>query len=89
MLPQDLPISGLRLVLRWLQAVQRTCNVFELKVEFNDYCKRVLHCRQEDGYLDDGPIFSDVKQFTMKQLNGRVEPPQGVLLGFPCQAFRF
>tara|TARA_R100001377_G_scaffold83410_1_gene64876 strand:- start:324 stop:599 length:276 start_codon:yes stop_codon:yes gene_type:complete len=32
-------------------------------VEFNDYCQRVIAQRIDDGFLDEAPIFSDIKAF--------------------------
>lgn len=32
-------------------------------VEFNDYCQRVIQQRIADGFLDDAPIFGDVREF--------------------------
>ena len=32
-------------------------------VEYNDYCIDVIQARIRDGYLDDAPIFGDIRQF--------------------------
>ena len=32
-------------------------------VEYNEYCQRVLQARIADGFLDDAPIFGDVRDF--------------------------
>lgn len=57
-------------------------------VEFNDYCQRVIAARIADGYLDNAPIFGDVRQFIQ---SGYAEQYRGfvdvVTAGFPCQPF--
>ena len=32
-------------------------------VEFNKYCQQVLEARIREGYLDEAPIFGDIRQF--------------------------
>ena len=32
-------------------------------VEFNEYCQQVLQARIRDGFLDDAPIFGDIREF--------------------------
>ncbi len=32
-------------------------------IEFNKYCQQVLQQRIADGYIDDAPIFNDVREF--------------------------
>lgn len=53
-------------------------------VEKDDYCQKVLRARIRDGYLDDAPIFSDVRSFDGRPYRGRVDL---VSAGFPCQPF--
>jgi DNA (cytosine-5)-methyltransferase 1 len=57
-------------------------------VEFNDYCQRVIAQRIDDGFLDEAPIFSDIKAFISE---GYADAYQGmvdvVTGGFPCQPF--
>jgi len=57
-------------------------------VEFNEYCQQVITQRIKDGFLDEAPIFSDVRAFVSE---GYAESYQGmvdvVTGGFPCQPF--
>ena len=57
-------------------------------VEYNEYCQQVIAQRIEDGFLDEAPIFSDVRAFLSE---GYAESYQGmvdvVTAGFPCQPF--
>lgn len=57
-------------------------------VEFNEYCQKVLAQRIKDGYLDEAPIFTDVREFLQ---SGAAEQYRGiadvVTAGFPCQPF--
>ena len=57
-------------------------------IEFDDYCQRVIAQRIDDGFLDEAPIFSDIKAFIS---DGYAESYQGmvdvVTGGFPCQPF--
>lgn len=51
-------------------------------VEINDYCRRVLCARQDDGILEPFPIWDDVRTFDGKRWRGLVDVVSG---GFPCQ----
>jgi DNA (cytosine-5)-methyltransferase 1 len=57
-------------------------------VEFNNYCQRVIAARIKDGYLDEAPIFGDIRAFNDQ---GYAERYRGMVdvvsAGFPCQAF--
>lgn len=57
-------------------------------VEINDYCQRILKQRIKDGYLDNAPIFGDIRTFISE---GYAESYKGlvdvVTAGFPCQPF--
>jgi len=57
-------------------------------VEYDKYCQQVLRQRIEDGFLDEAPIFGDVRNFTGEgyalSYQGVVE---AVTAGFPCQPF--
>jgi DNA (cytosine-5)-methyltransferase 1 len=59
-------------------------------VEFDDYCQRVLAARIRDGFLDEAPIFGDIRAFLRE---GYAEQYRGVAdvvsAGFPCQPFSF
>ena len=51
-------------------------------VEIDDYCRRVLMQRQDDGLLEPFPIWDDVRTFDGRPWGGRVDVISG---GFPCQ----
>jgi len=53
-------------------------------VEKDSYCQRVLRARIADGYLDDAPIFDDVRTFDGLPYRGKVDI---VTAGFPCQPY--
>lgn len=57
-------------------------------VEWNEYCQRVIAQRIADGYLDEAPIFTDVREFVQsgaaEQYRGIADVVSG---GFPCQPF--
>ncbi len=57
-------------------------------VEYDDYCQQVLRQRIDDGYLDEAPIFGDIRTFIS---DGYADAYQGmvdvVTAGFPCQPF--
>jgi len=57
-------------------------------VEFNDYCQRQIKQRILDGFLDDAPIFSDVRAFVTEGYAAGYQGMVDVLTaGFPCQPF--
>ena len=51
-------------------------------VEINDYCRRVLMQRQDDGILEPFPIWDDITTFDGRPWAGCVDIVTG---GFPCQ----
>lgn len=51
-------------------------------VEYDDYARRVLMSRQDDGCLDAFPVWDDVRTFDGKPWAGLVDVVSG---GFPCQ----
>jgi len=57
-------------------------------VEKDEYCQRVIAARIRDGYLEEAPIFGDIRAFNR---DGYAESYQGmvdvVTAGFPCQPF--
>lgn len=57
-------------------------------VEFNEYCQEVLAQRIKDGFLNEAPIFTDVREFLQsgaaRQYRGFADV---VSAGFPCQPF--
>lgn len=50
--------------------------------EIEKYCQEIIKARIKDGYLDDAPIFPDIRAFDGKQYGGLVDIVTG---GFPCQ----
>ena len=57
-------------------------------VEIEEYCQKVITQRIKDGYLDNAPIFTDIKTFID---TGCCELYKGITdvitAGFPCQPF--
>lgn len=55
-------------------------------VEIDDYCQKILAQRIKDEFLDEAPIFGDIKAFLRE---GYARSYQGVVdvitAGFPCQ----
>ena len=51
-------------------------------VEWEKYPQEIIKARIRDGYLDDAPIFSDIRSFDGAQYRGLVDIVTG---GFPCQ----
>ena len=51
-------------------------------VEINDYARRILMQRQDDGVLEPFPIWDDIQTFDGKPWRGLVDVVSG---GFPCQ----
>ncbi len=51
-------------------------------MEIDPYCQKVLKARIQDGYLDDAPIFPDIRAFNGEQCRGLVDI---ITAGFPCQ----
>lgn len=57
-------------------------------VEFNEYCQQVIRARIDDGYLDEAPIFTDVREFLQSGAARQYRGFTDVLTsGFPCQPF--
>ncbi len=55
-------------------------------VEIDEYCKKILKQRQEDGWMNPFPIFGDITKINGKDYNGKFDVLCG---GFPCQAFSY
>jgi len=55
-------------------------------VEIESYCQEIIKARIKDGYLDDAPIFPDIRSFDGEQCRGVVDIITG---GFPCQPHSF
>ena len=51
-------------------------------VEIDEYARRVLVARQNDGSLSPFPIWDDIRSFTGKPWRGTIDVISG---GFPCQ----
>ena len=57
-------------------------------VEIDDYCQRVIAQRIKDGFLDDAPIFGDIRAFINQGYAARYRGMVDVITaGFPCQPF--
>ena len=56
-------------------------------VENSEYCQRVIAARIRDGFLEEAPIFGDIRAFIGE---GYAESYQGMVdvlsAGFPCPA---
>jgi DNA (cytosine-5)-methyltransferase 1 len=57
-------------------------------VEKDSYCQQVIAARAKDGYIDEAPIFGDIREFIQsgaaREYRGLVDVVSG---GFPCQPF--
>ena len=51
-------------------------------VEIEKYCQEIIKARIRDGFLDDAPIWNDIRTFRGGQLRGLVDI---ITAGFPCQ----
>ena len=51
-------------------------------VEWEKYPQEIIKARIKDGYIDDAPIFADIRSFDGTQYRGLVDIITG---GFPCQ----
>lgn len=55
-------------------------------VEIDEFCKKILKQRQEDGWMPKFPIFDDVTKINGAEYKGSFDVLCG---GFPCQAFSY
>ena len=53
-------------------------------VEIDDFCKKILKLRQEDGWMEQFDVFDDITKIKGKNFIGKFDVLCG---GFPCQAF--
>ena len=51
-------------------------------VEIDRYCQQLIQARIRDGFLDDAPIWPDIRSFDGEQCRGVVDI---ITAGFPCQ----
>lgn len=51
-------------------------------VEKDEYCRKILTARMQDGWLDEAPIHDDITTFCGRDWRGRIDLICG---GFPCQ----
>ena len=59
---------------------------WNLEVESNDFCRKILTQRAAEKLLPQAPIFGDVTTFDIASVHGADAPVTGLLAGFPCQA---
>ena len=72
--------GGIELGLRRAGVDVRTvCNV-----EIEAFVQANLVAKIEEGYMDDAPIYSDLKTFPARIFRGKIH---GVIGGYPCQPF--
>lgn len=55
-------------------------------VEIDEFCKKILKQRQQDGWMNEFPIFGDITEVNGADFKGRFDILCG---GFPCQAFSY
>lgn len=55
-------------------------------VEIDEFCKKVLKQRQEDGWMNEFPIYGDITKLNGADFKGQFDILCG---GFPCQAFSY
>jgi DNA (cytosine-5)-methyltransferase 1 len=72
-------IGGGLLASKWRNGWRTVCYV-----EHDPYCVQVIQARIKDGYLDDAPIWDDVRTFDGRPWRGSVDI---ITAGFPCQPF--
>ncbi len=55
-------------------------------VEIDKYCQEVLKQRQKDGWMNEFPIYTDIRTIKGEDFKGQFDILCG---GFPCQAFSY
>ena len=53
-------------------------------VEIDDFCQKILSLRQQDGWIDQFPVYGDITKLDGRDYVGSFDVLCG---GFPCQAF--
>lgn len=55
-------------------------------VEIDEFCKKILKQRQQDGWMNEFPIYGDITKLNGAEFKGQFDILCG---GFPCQAFSY
>ena len=55
-------------------------------VEIDEFCMKILKQRQLDGWMNEFPIYGDIKKLNGSDFKGKFHILCG---GFPCQAFSY
>jgi len=56
-------------------------------VEWDKYCQKVIRQRIRDGWLDDAPVYGDIREFNERYASLYAGKVDWLSAGFPCQPF--